>query len=57
MLVLSATLVGAFILMSVLTDNNTDDDDGPVGHQEVLDARQEHDCLRELDHQVFERKF
>ena len=31
MLVLSATLVGAFILMSVLTDNNTDDDDGPGG--------------------------
>tara|TARA_B100001939_G_scaffold304042_1_gene282148 strand:+ start:115 stop:243 length:129 start_codon:yes stop_codon:yes gene_type:complete len=31
MLVLSAILVGAFILMSVLTDNNTDDDDGPGG--------------------------
>jgi len=31
MLVLSATLIGAFILMSVLTNNNTDDDDGPGG--------------------------
>ena len=31
MLVLSATLVGAFILMSILTDGNTDDDDGPGG--------------------------
>jgi len=31
MLVLSITLLGAFILMSILTDSNTDDDDGPGG--------------------------
>ena len=31
MLALSATLLGAFILMSILTDNGTDDDDDPGG--------------------------
>ena len=31
MLALSATLLGAFILMSILTDKSTDDDDGPGG--------------------------
>jgi hypothetical protein len=31
MLVIAAFLLGAFILMSVLTDTDVDDDDGPGG--------------------------
>ena len=31
MLVLSMTLLGAFTLMSILTDSDVDDDDGPGG--------------------------
>ena len=31
MLVLSMTLLGAFVLMSILTDSDVDDDDGPSG--------------------------
>ena len=31
MLVISAFLLGAFILMSVLADTDVDDDDGPDG--------------------------